>query len=214
MARSNKFDYQAAIQSKLIAAPEGLTLDELLERSGFDVDRSTLFRHLVRLIEQGKVERIGKARASRYRPLDMARIDTVPEQSCMQLPAAQAPPGSPEAEPPKALLFPPSSAAQAVSRSDLGEPDSMPVATPHYAMAVKKAVRTVVREWKRLNAANLQIYLSLLVAPEHLNEVSATVRKELAGLNADKLDEFGLTPAEFAAYTPPAAREAAREQEG
>lgn len=92
MARQQKFDYEAALENDLIAHPGGLTLDQLLERSGFKVDRSTLFRHLSRLIEQGRAERIGKARASRYRPLAAAEIgaQTAPANTERLAPAGVA----------------------------------------------------------------------------------------------------------------------------
>jgi len=76
---------------------------------------------------------------------------------------------------------------------------------PDYSAAVKKAVRTIVRDWKRCNRVNLEIYLSLLVGKEHLQTVAATVERELAGLHQGNLADFALTPAEFACFTPPAA---------
>ncbi len=175
MGRSKKFDYQAAIENCLIGQPDGLTLDELLERSGLEVDRSTLFRHLTRLIETGRAERIGDARASRYRHLGVAPI--------------------------RALLAPPDARR--------AEPDSIAFEVPQHDAAVKKTVRTIVREWKRFNQLNLEIYLSLFVEPRHLNEVAAAVEKELAGLNEGNLDKFGLTPAEFSVFIPPASHEVA-----
>lgn len=175
MGRSKKFDYQAAIENTLIGQPDGLTLDELLERSGLEVDRSTLFRHLTRLIETGRAERIGDARASRYRPLRDAPI--------------------------RAHLAPPD--------TWLAEAESVPLEGPQHDAAVRKSVRTIVREWKRFNQLNLEIYLSLFVEPGHLNQVAAAVEKELAGLHEGNLDKFGITPAEFSVFMPPASREAA-----
>ena len=67
MGRPKKFNYQAVIENKLAEHPDGFSLDELLAFSELKVDRSTLFRHLTRLIERGQAERIGNARASRYR---------------------------------------------------------------------------------------------------------------------------------------------------
>lgn len=175
MGRSKKFDYQAAIENSLIGHPDGLTLDELLERSGLEVDRSTLFRHLTRLIETGRAERIGDARASRYRALGAAPI--------------------------RANLAPPD--------TQRAEAERVPVEVPQLDAAVKKTVRTIVREWKRCSQVNLEIYLSLFVEPRYLNQVAAAVEKELAGLHEGNLDKFGLTPAEFSVFIPPASHEAA-----
>ncbi len=175
MGRSVKLDYQAVIKNKLSGYPDGLALDQLLARSGLQVDRSTLFRHLTRLIEKGRAERIGDARASRYRLLG-----EVPIRAHLALPYTQR-----------------------------AEPESVPVEAPECGAVVKKAVRTIVREWKRCNQVNLEIYLSLFVEPQHLNQVAAAVENELAGLHEGNLDKFGLTPAEFSVFIPPASREAA-----
>lgn len=173
MGRSVKFDYHAAIENSLIAHRDGLALDELLRSSGLDVDRSTLFRHLARLIETGRVERIGNARASRYR---------IPSNA--PVPAPLALPGTAHAE-----------------------PAEVPAAAPDHDAVVKKAVRTIVREWKRFDRVNLQIYLSLMVKPEHLDEVAAAVESELDGLHEGNLDRFGLAPADLAGFIPPASPE-------
>jgi hypothetical protein len=177
MGRSAKADYQAVLESTLATHPDGLPLDELLERSGLKVDRSTLFRHLTRLIETGRAERIGDARASRYRLLGAAPV--------------------------RAPLAPPD--------TQRAEPKSVPVEAMEYDAVVKKAVRRIVREWKQCNPVNLQIYLSLLVEPKHLNKVTAAVEEELAGLHEGNLARFGLSQAEFSAFIPPADREAAGE---
>ncbi|MBE0624425.1 MAG: hypothetical protein IH606_06405 [Burkholderiales bacterium] len=200
MGRSNKFDYRAAIQMTLLAHPDGLSLDELVEHSGLKVDRSTLFRHLTRLIATGRAQRVGKARASRYRPLDPGRAAADPDPADPRHPAT--------GQEPEALQYPlPDEAPGADAEPypvDGAEAKNVPDWTPAHEAAVKKAVRTVVREWKRCNRLNLQIYLSLLVKPEQVNELVAVVEKELAGLHQDNLDSFGLTPAEFARYVPPA----------
>ena len=175
MGRSKKFDYQAAIENSLIGQTDGLTLDELLERSGFKVDRSTLFRHLTQLIETGRAERTGDARASRYRLLSVA-----PPRSHLALPELRR-----------------------------AEPANVPVEAPEHGAAVKKTVRTIVREWKRFDRINLEIYLSLFLKPEDANEVAAAVEKELAGLHQGNLAEFGLTRTEFDLFVPPAGRQAA-----
>ena len=86
MSQPAKIDYQAVIEKNLIGHPDGLPLDELLQRSGLKVDRSTFFRHLTRLIEGGRAQRIGRARASRYRLLGVARI-----RAHLALPYAQRP---------------------------------------------------------------------------------------------------------------------------
>jgi len=57
---------------------------------------------------------------------------------------------------------------------------------------VKKTVRTVVRDWKRCNEVNLRINRPLLVKPEHMEEVAAAVKIELALLHEDDLDRYGL----------------------
>jgi len=175
MGRSAKADYQAVIESTLAAHPDGLPLDELLERAGLKVDRSTLFRQLTRLIETGRAERIGDARASRYRLLGAAPV--------------------------RAPLAPP--------YTERAEPESVPVVAPEHDAVVKKAVCRIVREWKRCDPVNLQIYLSLLVEPKHLNKVAATVEEELVGLHEGNLARFGLSQAEFSAFIPPAGHEAA-----
>lgn len=86
MGQPATIDYRAVIERNLIGHPEGLALDELLQRSGLKVDRSTFFRHLTRLIKDGRAERIGRARASRYRLLGVARI-----RAHLALPYAQRP---------------------------------------------------------------------------------------------------------------------------
>lgn len=177
MGRSVKFDYGAAIEDSLTAHPEGLPLDDLLSRSGFSVDRTTLFRHLARLIEAGRVERIGNARASRYR-----RREIAPAQPPLAMPETRD-----------------------------AEPANIAAAAPDYRPAVIKAVRTIVREWKRFDRINLQIYLSLMVKPEHLSEVAVIVEKELAGLHEGNLDEFGISLAAFHGFKAPASREATGE---
>ena len=85
----------------------------------------------------------------------------------------------------------------------LAEPAPPPM--PDYSVATRKAVRTIVREWKRCNRVNLEIYLSLLVNKEHLKTVADTVEHELANLHPGNLAEFALTPEEFACFTPPVA---------
>ncbi len=207
MGRSKKFNYQAVIENNLIANSDGLTLDQLLERSGLKVDRSTLFRHLARLIETGRAERIGNARASRYRALGLARIAADAEPPSNQRPLVQHVPESPESHLPKATPFLSPSDVPQLHQTGRAKPDRVPVGMPEYGEVVKKAVRTIVREWKRFSRVNLQIYLSLLVLPEHLNEVAETVEQELAGLHEGNLAGFGLSPAEFAGFTPPASRE-------
>ena len=106
---------------------------------------------------------------------------------------------------------PPPSAAPPLHQPARAEPDRVPAAAVEYGETVNKAVRKIVREWKRFSRVNLQIYLSLMVKPEHLNRVAAAVEKELAGLHQGNLAAFGLSPAEFAAYTPPAGSEAVGE---
>lgn len=205
MGRSRKFDYQAVIKRKLAEYPDGLTLDVLLERAEFDVDRSTLFRHLSRLIEQGQVQRMGNARASRYR---------LPGATGTA--ADSAPPATPPAPAPVAYAPAPSQPTPpkgpALSSENDGElraePDRVPVAPAEYSEAVDKAVRRVVREWKRCDHTNLQIYLSLMVKPEQLDEVTAVVEKELAGLHEGNLPRFGLTPAHLSGFIPPAGPQA------
>jgi hypothetical protein len=210
MGRTNKFDYQAAIETCLIAHPEGLSLDELVEHSGLQVDRSTLFRHLTHLIEGGRVERIGKARASRYRPLNSARSAPDPESPRIPPSAVQRAPELSESHLPKAPSSQPPSEAHPASEISGAEPERVPGRGPQHEAVVKKAVRTIVRDWKRCNRVNLEIYLSLLVKPEQVDEIGAEVEKELAGLRADNLDRFGLTQADFSLFDPMAVREAPR----
>ncbi|TSA10356.1 MAG: hypothetical protein D4R74_14890 [Betaproteobacteria bacterium] len=82
------------------------------------------------------------------------------------------------------------------------EAENVPVPTPDYGVAIRKAVRVVVREWKRCDRRNLQIYLSLLAEPEHVDALSVTVEQELAGLHEGNLEKFELTPAEFGEFDP------------
>jgi hypothetical protein len=189
MARSKKFDYQALVENELSAEPEGISLDELLQRCELKVDRSTLFRHLVRLIEIGRVERVGKARASRYRLLNLALPYTEPAPA----PGAETTQHAPLHEPPHLAA----SAAAQLPQSARTEPYRSPLAAPDYGTAVRKAVRTVVRDWKRRDDVNLRIYLSLLVKREQIEGAAAAVEIALAGLHDGNLNEYGLTPAEF-----------------
>jgi hypothetical protein len=245
MSRTSKFDYQAAIEKNLTPWPDGLTLDELLEHSALDVDRSTLFRHLTRLIERGRAERIGKARATRYRLLGAAPVKP---EAVLPDAASTAPPAPPQAledhrphaaapatgsaptsrgKPESTPAVPPADSFGAPDKPPArARPDSAP-ASPQAPFAftasafpsaarsdgaaledsrhgplVIKAVRRIVRERKRFNPVNLDIYLSLLVPREELDEFTAAVRKELAGLHADNLHRYGISPAEFSAYTP------------
>ena len=195
----------------LNAHPEGLSLDELVEHSGLKVDRSTLFRHMAQLIEQGRAERIGKARASRYRPLNV--LTSAPDRSAQNPPppGASTPATAQSAEPvaPSQPIAPPDE-AQVSHPSGSAEPQSGPSRAIDYEAVVKKAVRTVVRDWKRCNHINLQIYLSLLVKPDVLDEIAEVVEKELASLTEDDLDRFGLTPTEYSRFVPPAAQQAVR----
>ncbi len=214
MGRSNKFDYQAIIEGSLIAHPDGLTLDELVERSGLEVDRSTLFRHLAHLIELGRAERVGKARASRYRPLDLARIGADPEPPGTRGPAVRDVPERPERQSPSPESQPPNETpilspdeARQPHPTDGAKPAGATVVAPEHAAVVEKAVRTIVRQWKRYDRLNLQIYLSLMVKPEHLNGLTAAVEQELAGLHEGNLADFGLTQADFRSFIPPAGRE-------
>lgn len=203
MSRTNKFDYQTAIEKTLFAHPNGLSLDELVEHSGLEVDRSTLFRHLAQLIEAGRAERVGKARASRYRPLDQGRVAPDPDPADARHPATR--------HEPEVLQGPQPNEAPGADPephpADRTEPKNVRDRTLEHAATVKKAVRTVVREWKRCNRINLQIYLSLLVRPEQVDELVAAVEEALAGLDEDNLDRFGLTQAEFRRFVPPAGRE-------
>ena len=213
MGRSKKFDYQTVIENSLIAHPEGLTLDQLLERSGFTVDRSTLFRHLARLIERGSAERVGNARASRYRPLDPARIAADPEPPDRQRPAVRQVPEFLERRPANETPFPLPSEVPQLPKTGRAEPARVPVMAPESGAVVKKAVRKIVREWKRFSRINLEIYLSLLVEPEHLNALAEAVEKELAGLHEGNLADFGLSTDEFFDFTPPASFEPPGERE-
>lgn len=240
MSRTSKFDYQAAIESNLILWPDGLTLDELLERSALEVDRSTLFRHLSRMIQRGRAERTGKARASRYRLLDAPSAKPETRLQDTALPAPQRPksdqqsaapaaagehepqraepdpipaaphansPTAPEGAPPPALpetvpATPPAPPPFTAAPPPSAQSARLALETSRHGPLVLKAVRRVVRERRRFNPVNLDIYLSLLVPREELDEFSAVVRRELAGLSADNLHRFDLSPAEFSGYTP------------
>ena len=203
MGRSKKFDYEAAIEDCLSAHPDGLALDELLQRSGLEVDRSTLFRHLTKLIEQGRAERIGKARASRYRPPSLVRSAADPVPVAGRQPGVAPAPAILEHPLPAATPVPPPSEVRQLPQAAQAEPDRVPALAVEHDEVVKKAVRKIVREWKRFDRVNLQIYLSLLVKPGLQDGVAVAVEKELAGLHQGKLAAFELTPAEFADFTPP-----------
>lgn len=208
MGRSEKFEYKTAIENSLIANPDGLTLDQLLKCSGLEVDRSTLFRHLAKLIEQGRAERIGKARASRYRSPSLVQIAAEPAPPKDQHPEVQPAPEFMEHPLPQETLFqPPQGETQPAHHPVRAEPDRVSAGPLGYGEVVKKAVRKIVREWKRVNRVNLQIYLSLLVKPGQLNEVAEAVENALAGLNEGNLADFDLTPVEFAGFTRPTGRE-------
>ncbi|MEK7438100.1 MAG: helix-turn-helix domain-containing protein [Pseudomonadota bacterium] len=200
MSRSNKFDYQMALENSLIAHPEGLSLDELVAHTGLKVDRSTLFRHMSQLIEQGRVERVGKARASRYRSLNPAQAVPDPHPPGTQHPAIARAPESAERRRPEVVPAQPLPRTGSLEPTPVSSPTTEPIG--NYDAVVKKAVRTIVREWKRCNRVNLQIYLSLLVKPDVLDELAEVVEKELAGLREDDLDRFGLTPMEYSRFIP------------
>ena len=198
MGRPKKFDYQAVIENRLAENPKGFALDELLQYSELKVDRSTLFRHLTRLIERGRAERVGNARASRYRLSGVAPI--------------AADPGLPDASHPALQTLPQrleqgrTNEAPRTADNDPQlrvEPDSIPVEALKHGAVVKKAVRRIVQEWKRCSQANLEIYLSLLVAPEQLDEVAAIVRSELTGLHEANLHRYELSPTDFSGFIPP-----------
>ncbi len=198
MGRPNKFDYQAVIENKLAEKPDGFTLDELLQYSELKVDRSTLFRHLTRLIERGRAERIGKARASRYRLPGVAGIAADSALADAQRPLVQYLPQPPEQDRTNETPRPADNDPQLHV-----EPDSLPVEALKHGAVVRKAVRRIVQEWKRCSQANLEIYLSLLVAPEQLDEVAAIVKKELIGLHEGNLHRYELSPADFSGFIPP-----------
>ena len=200
MARTNKFEYEALVESELISAPGGLSLDELLARCGLNVDRSTLFRHLARLIELGRVERVGNARASRYRPANIARAPALPEPPQAARPAAANVVRITERQPTHGTPHSMPGEAHQAQQTGRLEPENPPVSIPEHDIALKKAVRTVVRDWKRCNEMNLRIYLSLLVKPEYVEELAAAVKVELAGLHEGNLEAYGLTPLEFSRY--------------
>lgn len=216
MGRPRKFDYQAAIVGSLAAHPDGLTLDQLLERSGFEVDRSTLFRHLTRLMQSGSVVRTGQARASRYRSLGVPETGAEPPAPLAPIPALPstgfrpaAPPGTePQSAPERRLAVSapahrPVAAGLRPAQADPG-PNPAPVLPPGYEMVVKKAVRTAVRDWKRYDRANLHIYVSLLAKAEHRDALAAVVEAALAGLHEGNLAEYDLSPAEFSRFVPAA----------
>ena len=201
MGRARKFDYQTAIEGTLTAHPDGLSLDEMLGLAGFEIDRSTLFRQLARLIEEAKVERVGKARASRYRWLGCQGIAAAP-LPFMAPPPTEAAANEPGTEEPASTVrTEPEAAAPDSTRSDAPNTEA-----PEDVTAVNKAVRAIVRDWKRYDRINLHIYLSLIVAREHIDRLAATVEKELKGLHPGNLERFGLTPADLAEYTSRMAR--------
>ena len=201
MGRARKFDYQTAIEGTLTAHPDGLSLDEMLGLAGFEIDRSTLFRQLARLIEQAKVERVGKARASRYRWLGEHGASTAPRPP-MERPPAEIAANEPRSEKPAPAVRTEPDAGVPEST----QPDATNAETPEHAIAINKAVRAIVRDWKRYDRVNLHIYLSLLVAREHIDRLAAAVDRELRGLHPDRLEKFGLTPEDLAVYRSQPAR--------
>ncbi len=74
MARRAQIDYQAVLENALANYPSGIALDELMREAKLSVDRSTVSRHLAQLIALRRVERVGNARAARYRLLGVGRI--------------------------------------------------------------------------------------------------------------------------------------------
>jgi len=202
MGRAKKFDYREVIAHALAAHPGGLSLDAMLAQAGFVVDRSTLFRHLSGLIDEGKVERLGKARASRYRWLGPQAADEARSQ-----PAAPSSPVEAVAPGPDDPLEPFRSDPD-IPAPDDAQLDATSTETPEHMVAINKAVRAIVREWKRYDRINLHIYLSLLAAPEHLDRLAAAVESELRGLHSGNLHKFGLTSSDLVGFAPPHERAA------
>ena len=52
----------SVVENELIAAPDSLSLNRLLERCGLKVNRSTLFCHPMRHIEKGRLASVGEVR--------------------------------------------------------------------------------------------------------------------------------------------------------
>lgn len=205
MGRSRKFDYQSLIENELTRYPDGLTLDELLQRSELEVDRSTLFRHLTQLIEQGRAQRIGNARASRYRLLANAEKGAGSGFAAATQPATGHNPERLERNLPAAAPDSGDRRAQHGTGADHVRIDGL-----RHGAVVTKAVRRIVREWKRCDRTNLQIYLSLLVESEQVDEVAAVVESQLAGLHRGNLSRYGLTQADLSGFIPPSSEQAPR----
>jgi hypothetical protein len=205
MGRTRKFDYQGLIEAELTAQPDGLRLDDILARCALNVDRSTLFRHLSRLIEAGRIEHIGKARASRYRWIGGTGISAdpaTPDNPPSMLEPALEPT---DRHAPTESAIPAQGDSAPLHLTDSTAPEARAISVRRYEAVVQKAVRTVVREWKSCSRVNLRIYLSLLVDPEQLESVAAVVESELAGLHEGNLSAYGLTLGEYAGFTPPEA---------
>lgn len=62
------------IQATLTEHPDGFSTSELMALAGLRAERTTVYRHLMTLVRNGQVERIGAGRATRYRAFGIERI--------------------------------------------------------------------------------------------------------------------------------------------
>lgn len=80
------------------------------------------------------------------------------------------------------------------------EADVVSVGALEYRAQVRKAVCTVVRDWKQFDEQRLRQQLQGTVRPEHLDEVIDEIRREVDGLHEGNLVRFRLSMADLAAF--------------
>ena len=89
----------------LAATPDGLGIDELLQAQGNTLQRRTLQRRLASLVAQGRIHRVGEARAARYRVApNVANARLTAPQATLHATGDVYVPISPEGEAIKALV--------------------------------------------------------------------------------------------------------------
>lgn len=79
------------------------------------------------------------------------------------------------------------------------EADTVSVGALEYRSQVRAAVRSIVRDWERFDELRLREQLNDTVKPEHLDEVTAEIAREIDGLHEGNLVRFQLSAADLAA---------------
>ncbi len=95
MASKLKIDAQLATIEQVVAAAGGLLAEEIEARSGLGLTRRTLQRRLDALLEQGRITKAERGRATRYHtsaraPAEFARLAQPPAQTDMFVPLSRA----------------------------------------------------------------------------------------------------------------------------